>query len=62
MICSGKKKSTHEIGLLIERVMNVSDLKMYLYLIGINIASLLKYLDIAPFKLFSDSESIVAIM
>ena len=50
------KKSTCEIS-----VMNMSDWKMYLNLIGINVALLLKYLDIAPLKLFSN-ESIVAIM
>ena len=42
--------------------MNMSDWKMYLNLIGINVALLLKYLDIATLKLFSNNESIVAIM
>ena len=52
------KKSTCEIS-----VMNMSDLKMYLYLIYRNkVASLLKYLGIAPLKLFSNNESIVATM
>ena len=51
------KKLTCEIS-----VMNMSDWKMYLYLIGINVALLLKYLDIATLKLFSNNEPIVAIM
>ena len=52
-----EKKSTCEIS-----VMHMSDWKMYLNLIGINVALLLKYLDIAPLKMFSNNESIVAIM
>ena len=44
------KKSTCQIS-----VMNISDWKVYLYLIGINVASLLKYLDIAPLRLFSNN-------
>ena len=42
--------------------MHMSDWKMYLNLIGINVALLLKYLDIAPLKMFSNNESIVATM
>ena len=42
--------------------MNMSGLKMYLYLIGNKYCFVTQYLDIAPLKLFSNNESIVAII
>ena len=61
MICIGKK-NWHDRYSINRRCYEYVRLENIPIWNGINISSLLKYLDIAPLKLFRSNESIVAIM